>query len=64
MRQIKLDQKQVDAKKYIPYHRVKLLTLNFVKRAERALGRSPEEEVKGHSGDISRGPLMLSTKYW
>jgi len=34
------------------------------KRAQRALGRSPEEKVKGHSGAIYRGPLMLSTKYW
>jgi len=33
------------------------------KRAQRALGRSPEENVKGHSGAIYRGPLMLSTKY-
>jgi len=34
------------------------------KRAQRALGRSPEENVKGHSGAIYRGPLMWSTKYW
>jgi len=34
------------------------------KRARRALGRSPEEKVKGHNGAIYRGPLMLSTKYW
>ena len=34
------------------------------KRAQRALGRSPEEKFKGHSGAIYRGPLMLSTKYW
>jgi len=34
------------------------------KRAQRALGRSPEEKVKGHSGAIYRGPLMFSTKYW
>ena len=34
------------------------------KRAQRALGRSPEEKVKGYSGAIYRGPLMLSTKYW
>ena len=34
------------------------------KRAQRALGRSPEEKVRGHSGAIYRGPLMLSTKYW
>jgi len=33
------------------------------KRAHRALGRSPEEMVKGHSGAIYRGPLMLCTKY-
>jgi len=30
----------------------------------KALGRSPEKKVKGHSGAIYRGPLMLSTKYW
>ena len=34
------------------------------KRAQRALGRSPEEKVKGHSGAIHRGPQILSTKYW
>ena len=34
------------------------------KRAQRALGRSPEENIKGHSGAIYRGTLMLSTKYW
>jgi len=27
------------------------------KRAQRALGRSPEEKVKGHSEAIYRGPL-------
>jgi len=37
---------------------------NAYKRAQRALSRSPEEKVKGHSGAIYRGPLMLSTKYW
>ena len=31
------------------------------KRAQRALGRSPEEKVKGQSGAIYRGPLMLPT---
>ena len=34
------------------------------KRAQRALGRSPEEKVKGQGEAIYRGPLMLSTKYW
>jgi len=34
------------------------------KSAQGALGRSPEEKVKGHSGAIYWGPLMLSTKYW
>jgi len=34
------------------------------KRAQRALGRSPDKKVKGHSGAIYRAPLMLSTKYW
>jgi len=34
------------------------------KRAQRALGRSTEEKVKGHSGAIYRVPLMmLYTKY-
>jgi len=32
------------------------------KRAQRALGRSPDEKVKGRSGAIYRGLLMLSTK--
>jgi len=36
----------------------------LTKMAQRALCRSPEEKVKGHSGAIYRGPLMLSTKYW
>jgi len=36
---------------------------SFNKRAQRALDRSPEEKVIGHSGAY-RGPLMLSTKYW
>jgi len=34
------------------------------KRAQRALGRSPEEKVKGQGEAIYRGPLMVSTKYW
>ena len=38
------------------------ITLN--KRAQRALGRSPEEKVKGQGEAIYRGPLKLSTKYW
>jgi len=33
------------------------------KRAHRALGRSDEKKVKGHSGAIFRGPLILYTKY-
>jgi len=37
---------------------------NINKRAQRALGRSPEEKVKGQGEAIYRGPLMLSTKYW
>jgi len=36
----------------------------YNKRAQRALGRSPEEKVKGQGEAIYRGPLMLSTKYW
>jgi len=38
------------------------ITVN--KRAQRALGRSPEEKFKGQGEAIYRGPLMLSTKYW
>jgi len=38
--------------------------VNKNKRAQRALGRSPEEKVKGQGKAIYRGPLMLSTKYW
>jgi len=34
------------------------------KGAQRALSRSTKEKVKGHSGAIYRGPLMLSIKYW
>jgi len=34
------------------------------KRAQRALGRSPEEKVKGQGKAVYRRPLMLSTKYW
>jgi len=30
------------------------------KRAQRALGRSPEEKIKSHSEAIYKGPLMLS----
>jgi len=40
---------------------VHVILLN--KRAQRALGRSPEEKVKGHSEAIYRGPLMLYIKY-
>jgi len=59
--------------KYVSNKRVELIDfgvqnnetyLTGNKRAQRALGRSPEEKVKGHSGAIYRGPLMLSTKYW
>ena len=32
------------------------MDLNINKRAQRALGRSPEEKVKGHSGDNNREP--------
>jgi len=34
------------------------------KRAQKALGRSTEEKVKGQGKAIYREPLMLSTKYW
>ena len=37
---------------------------NLNKRAQRALGRSPEEKVIVHSGAIFKRSLMLSTKYW
>jgi len=33
-----------------------LLVLLLNKRAQRALGRSPEEKVKGHSGANNREP--------
>ena len=33
-------------------------------KQEGPLRRSPEEKVKGHSGAVYRGPLMLSTIYW
>ena len=33
------------------------------KRAQRALGRSPEEKIKGQGKAIYRGPIMLFTKY-
>jgi len=49
------------------FKRLKLLSSSCPKiniRAQRALGRSPEEKVKGHSGAIYKGPLMLSTKNW
>ena len=38
--------------------------INNNKRAQRALGRSPEENVKAQGEAIYRGPLMLFTKYW
>jgi len=42
-----------------------LVPLNITnKRAQRALGRSPEEKVKGQGKAIYRGSLMLSIKYW
>jgi len=34
-----------------------LLSKHLNKKAQRALGRSPEEKVKGHSEAIYRGPL-------
>ena len=42
----------------------KQLRRKLNKRAQRALGRSPEEKVKGQGEAIYRGPQMLSTKYW
>jgi len=33
-----------------------IIDLNLNKRAQRVLGRSPEEKAKGHSGAIYRGP--------
>ena len=35
---------------------IKELNHNLNKRAQRALGRSPEEKVKGHSGANNREP--------
>jgi len=37
---------------------IMLYIASLNKRAQRALGRSPEKKVKGHSGAIYRGPLM------
>jgi len=34
----------------------RLLEANLNKRAQRALGRSPEEKVKGHNGANNREP--------
>jgi len=34
----------------------KHISLNVNKRTQRALGRSPEEKVKGHSGANNREP--------
>ena len=48
----------------LPCYIVKDANASINKRAQRALGRSPEEKVKGHSGAIYSGPLMLSTNYW
>jgi len=39
------------------------VSTNVNKRAQKALCRSPEEKVKGHSGANYRGPLILFTKY-
>jgi len=63
---------------YIPFHELfkyylciikifKPITYSYVlvnKMAQRALGRSPEENVKAQGEAIYRGPLMLFTKYW
>jgi len=38
------------------------VSTNVNKRVQRALGRSPEKKVKGHSEAINRGPLILFTK--
>jgi len=38
------------------YKSLTLNTSNKNKRAQRALGRSPEEKVKGHSGANNREP--------
>jgi len=35
----------------------------FIPKDKRALDRSPEKLVKGHSGAIYRGPQMVYTKY-
>jgi len=39
--------------------KVKFSNIKTNKRAQRTLGRSPDEKVKGHSGTIYIGPLML-----
>jgi len=43
---------------------LKQMIIFLYKRAQRALGRSPEEKVKGQGEAIYREPLMLPTKYW
>ena len=60
---------------YICFTKMTVVTLTFDlvyptsigsshKRAQRALGRSPEEKVNSQGEAIYRGPLILSTKYW
>jgi len=51
-------------KTLISKHNIYVMSEYKNKRAQRALGRSPEENVKGQGEAIYRGPLMLSTKYW
>ena len=49
--------------KYIFFTKIETFGLfHHNKRAQRALGRSPEKKGQGEA--IYRGPLMLSTKYW
>jgi len=50
--------------RYLKKKKIKDMNAYQNKRAQRALGRSPEEKVKGQDKAIYRGPLMLSTKYW
>jgi len=40
------------------------LKLHLYKRAQRALGRSPEEKVKGHSGANNREPQGHNLNYF
>jgi len=57
-----------DGRRTTTDNRQRLVTIahpeHFVLNWANKRGRSPEEKVKGHSGAINRGLLMLSTRYW